>query len=191
MKLYDTWERYFNPKHPKHIYQRARFNWFMDRICGEKFLDVGCAGGLGLFLAAEKDFIKELHGVDKNPESIKEAKLRLRKYVDKKFVLRAGKAEKLEKENGYFDCVMCGETLEHLNNDKMAMAELSRVTNPGGIILISVPDRGHTSIQHVRLYNKLSLRKLITDSGCKVIEEDTMKSANTRYYYLLAKAIKL
>lgn len=190
MKLYDTWERYFNPKHPKHEYQRARFDWFFKRIHGEKILDVGCAGGLGLYLAGDISGIKEMHGIDVNSESIKQAENRLKKYPDKVIVLQTGRAEKLNEETGYFDCVMCGETLEHLKDDKPAMAELGRVTKPGGTLLISVPDRGHTSIQHLRLYTKDSLRKLIEGAGFTVIEEDTLKSASIKYYYLLVRAIK-
>lgn len=191
MKLYDTWERYFDLQHPKHKYQRARFRWLVERVKGKKFLDVGCAGGLSLYLVAKNEVIKELHGVDINPESIKDAESRLRKCPDKKTILQVGRAECLEKESNYFGTVMCVETLEHLKDDRPAMAELYRVTKTGGTLLVSVPDRGHTSIQHLRLYTKDSLRKLTEGAGFTVVEEYTMPSApRQRYWYLLLRAIK-
>lgn len=189
-KLYDTWERYYNPKHPKHKYQRARHHWILKRIKGKKLLDVGCAGGLALYLAGTIDEIKELHGIDINSISIKQAERRLIKYSDKKIVLNVGYAENINRENEYFDCIICGETLEHLPDDTIAVKEMYRVMKKNGILIISVPDRGHISKQHLRLYTNSSLKKLVENAGFKVIEEDTMKSAHKKYYYLLLVAIK-
>ena len=49
MKQFNTWERYFDPKHPSHQYQVTRHEWFIDRVHGPKLLDVGCLGGLALY----------------------------------------------------------------------------------------------------------------------------------------------
>jgi len=190
MKQENTWERYFDPKHPKHVYQVARHGWFMDRVVGGRLLDVGCSGGLALFLAGKKDFITELHGVDINKNTIELARKRLERYKDKIVCLHIGRAEILPEETDYFDCVMCGETLEHVSDDILAAKELARVIKPGGTLLISVPKEGHLSKKHVRLYTKRSLYNLIVNAGFDLIEQSEMK-ASRRGYYLLLKAEKV
>lgn len=190
LKLYDTWERYFSPVHPKHKYQVSRFKWFYDRLTPGKFLDVGCAGGLGLWLAGKRNDITDLHGIDINPDSIQQAKERLGIYKNKNVVLHSGSADNIPENDLYFDCVMCGETLEHVKNDYAVMSEIGRVTASGGRLLVSVPYKGHLSKQHIRLYDNNSLKKLIENNNFYVITEDKMH-ASSKGYYLLMKATKL
>jgi SAM-dependent methyltransferase len=38
-----------------------------------------------------------------------------------------------------FDAVVCGEVLEHLDDDATALGELARVLRPGGLLVVSVP----------------------------------------------------
>jgi len=189
MKQFNTWERYFDPKHPKHIYQVVRHGWFMDRVHGDKLLDVGCSGGLGLFLAGKKPDIGELHGIDICENTINLSRKRLACYKNKLIILYVAPAEKMPESDNYFDCVMCGETLEHVTDDKIAALEIARVTRAGGTLLVSVPKEGHLSKEHVRLYTKGGLRDLIANAGFDIIEESEMK-ASPRGYYLLLKAIK-
>jgi len=42
-------------------------------------------------------------------------------------------------EGGSFEVVVCNHVLEHVPDDRRAVAELARVTAPGGVALISVP----------------------------------------------------
>jgi SAM-dependent methyltransferase len=45
----------------------------------------------------------------------------------------------LELPDGAFDAVLCSHVLEHVPDDRAAMAELRRVTAPGGFTLVMVP----------------------------------------------------
>jgi SAM-dependent methyltransferase len=45
----------------------------------------------------------------------------------------------LELPDGAFDAVLCSHVLEHVADDARAMAELRRVTAPGGFCLVMVP----------------------------------------------------
>lgn len=188
MKQFNTWERYFDPKHPKNKYQVARHTWIIDRVCGGRLLDVGCSGGLALFLAGNKQFVKELHGIDICEDTIMLSRQRLTS-VNKFVCLTVAKAEKIPREPDYFDCVICGETLEHVSDDKVVASEMFRVMKDGGTLIISVPKNGHLSKEHVRLYSKESLRFLITEAGFKVVEEAEMR-ASVSGYYLLLRAVK-
>jgi SAM-dependent methyltransferase len=42
-------------------------------------------------------------------------------------------------EDAAFDGIVCGEVLEHLDEDRAAVREFARVLRPGGIVLASVP----------------------------------------------------
>ena len=53
----------------------------------------------------------------------------------------------LDLPDGAFDAVICSHVLEHVDDDAAAMAELRRVTAPGGFCLVMVPlalDRART-----------------------------------------------
>jgi len=39
----------------------------------------------------------------------------------------------------FFDLVICSHVLEHVKNDRLAIAELFRVTKPGGLAIVPVP----------------------------------------------------
>jgi len=45
----------------------------------------------------------------------------------------------LQLETGSFDAVLCSHVLEHVPDDAVAMAELRRITAPGGWCLVMVP----------------------------------------------------
>ncbi|MEA2139071.1 MAG: hypothetical protein QOG56_2221 [Solirubrobacteraceae bacterium] len=52
----------------------------------------------------------------------------------------------LELPDGAFDAVLCSHVLEHVPDDARAMAELRRITAPGGFCLVMVPlDLGRTT----------------------------------------------
>jgi SAM-dependent methyltransferase len=88
--------------------------------------------------------------------------------------------------DGLFDLVLCNHVLEHIEDDRAAMAELHRVVRPGGLAVVSVPllDDGPTfedpSISspedrkryfgergHVRFYG-LDLRDRLEAAGFRV-----------------------
>lgn len=48
-------------------------------------------------------------------------------------------AECLPFKVGVFDTVVCTEVIEHLNDDRTGVAELARVLQPGGRLVLSVP----------------------------------------------------
>jgi SAM-dependent methyltransferase len=47
--------------------------------------------------------------------------------------------ERLELPDGAFDAILCSHVLEHVDDDRAAMAELARVLAPGGWLAVLVP----------------------------------------------------
>ena len=76
--------------------------------------------------------------------------------------------------DGSFDGAVLGEVLEHVEDDRGALAELARVLRPGGVLALSVPanPRLHGPSDewagHVRRYTRPALIEACTSSGLTV-----------------------
>ena len=77
-----------------------------------------------------------------------------------------------------FDVVIVSEVLEHIPEDRAAMAEIQRVVRPGGLAAITVPRRGPEEVcwalseeyhnnpgGHVRIYRGTELLGRLCDAG--------------------------
>lgn len=75
---------------------------------------------------------------------------------------------------GALDLVTCLDTLEHIEDDVGALAEVFRVLKPGGHALFTVPahpflfSAHDRALHHVRRYQKAELREKIVAAGFKV-----------------------
>jgi SAM-dependent methyltransferase len=97
----------------------------------ERALDVGCgAGALALALAPH---VAQVIGVDRVPELL--ALARERAPDNATFV--EGDANALEFEDASFDLVGTLRTLHHVTRPELVLAELARVTRPGGRVLVA------------------------------------------------------
>jgi SAM-dependent methyltransferase len=98
----------------------------------ERVLDVGTgAGALALALAPHA---REVVGVDVVPELLAQARRRAEGVTNVSFV--EGDATALPFELGAFDLVGTLRTLHHVARPELVVAELARVTRPGGRILV-------------------------------------------------------
>jgi SAM-dependent methyltransferase len=106
---------------------------------GRRILDVGC--GLGMYVRRFRAFSADVHGVDVDPDKVAEAARELPN-------LQVAPAETLPFADGRFDVVLLHEVLEHVTDDRRALAEALRVTGAGGRVLIFVPNRGYPFETH-------------------------------------------
>ena len=76
--------------------------------------------------------------------------------------------------DGTAAAVVCGEVLEHLPDDRAAVAEMYRVLAPGGLALITVPafqrlwDDNDEWASHFRRYDPGQLDRLFEEAGFEV-----------------------
>jgi SAM-dependent methyltransferase len=96
-----------------------------------RVLDVGT--GAGVVALAVAPFVRGVVGVDVVPELL--AAARRDAPANTSFV--EGDAEKLPFEDGEFDLVACRRTLHHVRRPELAVAEIARVTAPGGRVLVN------------------------------------------------------
>lgn len=92
----------------------------------------------------------------------------------------AADALRLPFPDGKFDAVIASEVLEHIPDDRQAMAEVARVTRPGGRVAVTVPrfwpeavcwlfsSEYHSSEGgHVRIYRLSQLVGRLRDAGLR------------------------
>ncbi|MHB8420746.1 MAG: class I SAM-dependent methyltransferase [Myxococcales bacterium] len=76
--------------------------------------------------------------------------------------------------DGAFPTVGCFDVLEHLNDDRTAIAELARVCQPGGLVLASVPafrwlwSAHDVALGHRRRYTRGQVEMLFTSAGLRL-----------------------
>ncbi len=106
---------------------------------GKRVLEAGC--GTGLILARLAEIAKEAVGVDQSPGMLATARARGLDVYEADLVA-------LPFDDASFDTVCSFKVLAHVENIRAALAELARVTKPGGHLVLE-------------FYNPQSLRGLI------------------------------
>lgn len=100
---------------------------FVQRFAdGRDLLEVGC--GTGLLLQRFREFARSARGVDLSPGMLEHARARGLDVLE-------GSATALPFENDAFDVVCSFKVLAHVREIKLALAEMTRVTRPGGTVI--------------------------------------------------------
>ena len=97
-----------------------------------RILDVGC--GIGTYVEKFRLFSGDVHGVDVDPERVALASKALPN-------IRVAAAESLPYPDRSFDFVFLHEVIEHVTDDRQAIAEAVRVTDRGGHVVVYAPNR--------------------------------------------------
>jgi 2-polyprenyl-3-methyl-5-hydroxy-6-metoxy-1,4-benzoquinol methylase len=145
--------------------------------------DIGCANGLfGELLKKRQRCV--VTGVDSDSELVNIARARLDNVI-------SGDIEEIIDREilGRFDCIVCGDLLEHLNNPWKVIGALKRHLKKGGLFIASVPNVANWAIiyemlkgrwdyvpfsilsgTHLRFFTKHSLKELFEDTGYRTRE---------------------
>lgn len=150
----------------------------------KRVLEIGC--GEGLFGKKLKELYGcEVWGIELFPESAAVAK----KNLDK--VLVGDVAVAIDKlPNNYFDCVVCNDVLEHLEDPYSVIERLRAKLVKNGIIVSSIPnvryfhnlyslimakeweyqDAGILDKTHLRFFTINSIRNMFTRHGYEIVK---------------------
>jgi SAM-dependent methyltransferase len=156
-----------------------------DRLFGEAeatVVDVGCGlGASRLYLPPRSRFI----GVEVSSRTLELAR---RLHGETVVDFRRGGFPNLPVDSQSCDLTLCLEVLEHVEDDRQAVAELARVTKQGGHLLVSVPRTYYwpayrTLIGHYRHYTPSSLGALLAGGGFEVVYQFPQFVAFWRRYH--------
>jgi SAM-dependent methyltransferase len=112
-----------------------RFYAMLARRYGQRdsrLLEIG--SGLG-HLVGQLEEAFDTYGVDVNHWAVKESQT-----VAEKTLLQTASAEALPFAEGAFGVVVIKHIVEHLPHPERAIAEIGRVTSPGGYLILSTPN---------------------------------------------------
>jgi O-antigen biosynthesis protein len=113
----------------------ARYRWAAEVVSG-RVLDAACGTGHGTALLARVADVAV--GVDFAPPALERARREHGAVAE----FREGDLRDLPFDDAVFDHALCFEAIAHVREPETVVDELRRVLRPGGLLLISAPNRG-------------------------------------------------
>jgi SAM-dependent methyltransferase len=170
--------------------------------CGERLLDRGCGGGRHAFQAVWLG--ARVVALDAQAAEVSSVRDTIGAMVDAGEVgtedeagVVQGNALTLPFCDGSFDRVIAAEVLEHIPDDRSAMAELSRVLRPGGTMAVTVPRYGPEMVNwalsheyhnvpggHIRIYRRSTLLERLTGAGLKPLASHHAHALHSPYWWV-------
>jgi len=120
--------------------RRLRMIGHWAKLPGARVLEAGC--GVGAYSSQiRRRYSLFVEAFDLEIERVREAR------ADTPHALVAA-AENLPYRPNLFDIILSNEVIEHVADDRQAVAEMVRVLKPGGRIVLFCPNRGYPVEQH-------------------------------------------
>ena len=105
-------------------------------VAGRDVLDIACGEGYGSALLAQS--AKSVVGVDVDPNAVAHA---ASKYGGGNARFLHGECVAIPAGEASVDVVVSFETIEHISEHEVFLSEIRRVLRPGGLVIISTPER--------------------------------------------------
>jgi SAM-dependent methyltransferase len=159
-----TAPEFVGPRHE--LRERLLLDLFLSAAPGPQVLDAGAGQGTMSMRLERLGF--EVTSTDVSAAAVDVLRDRLAGEVERASVTDLPFAD------SSFDGAVLGEVLEHVEEDEQALAEISRVLRPGGVIAISVPanpklfGRSDEWAGHVRRYTRPALLEACSAAGLTV-----------------------
>jgi SAM-dependent methyltransferase len=146
-------------------------------VQASRLLDLGCGDGTNLLWLGE--FAEHLYGSDYN--LVRLARARVRSPVATIFLADILNYPTID---GCFDVVFFNHVIEHIPDDRVALATAYRILAPGGLLVLGTPNEGawwwqlaykrapelRRTTDHVHFYTAASIRQKMQDIGFNVFE---------------------
>ena len=161
------WQQISKSITDRNIFVVARYNMVLNQIgnCkGEKILDIGCGDGALTYLLACRTKAQVI-GIDISNEAISFARKKTGHIRNIEFLTAS--AYHLPFDNKSIDYVISSDVIEHLVKPQILLAEIMRVFNEAGKVIITTPLRfTETPLDkmHVKEFFESDFIKLLTDS---------------------------
>ena len=130
-------------------------NNFDKSISKKNVLDIGCGGGLISESLAKKK--AKVTGLDENICSIKQAKKHAKISSLKITYINQSIDSFFKKNKKKFDLILCLEVLEHVDNVKKTLDKITKLLNPGAILILSTINRNLKSLIFAKIFGEYIL----------------------------------
>ncbi len=176
---------------PRHDYRESlMLRLLLPAMPGPRVLNAGAgAGSMTLRLAA---LGLRTTSLDESPELCAHLQHELsERPVQGRHIVRVGDVSRLGLSDASFDAVVCGEVLEHVDDDRGALVEIARVLRPSGVLVMSVPldpfryDWTDFWAGHRRRYTEAGLTRRLTDAGFEVADIRTWGFPLSRAFHAM------
>ena len=166
---------------------------------GSLVLDAGCGSGRHLRALAKLPNLKII-GIDRNGSDLNDALTGLKNMPDAlsdNYLVSLADIKNLPFASASFDCVICSEVLEHIEEHENALKELVRILKPQGNLVVSVPryfsekicwliSPAYSSEEggHIRIYKKKKLQNMLANQGIKCWKINYKHALHAPYWWL-------
>jgi len=131
-----------------------------------KILDVGCGEG-SFSLSMKKKFNAEVWGVEINKSASEIAKQNIDKILAGEILTVIDIIP-----NGYFDCIVFNDVLEHMVDPYAVLEKVKVKLTPVGVIVCSIPNVRHINV----------LKKLLIEGQWKYEDEGIIDKTHLRFF---------
>jgi SAM-dependent methyltransferase len=167
---------------------------------GERALDLGCGAGRHAFELLRRG--AAVVAFDRDGAGLKEAAAVLTAMLDTEApgghaLAVRGDALRLPFPDEAFDRIVVSEVLEHVVDDRGALAEIARVLRPGGTVACTVPrwfpehvcwllsqDYSDAPGGHIRIYRRPNLEAKLRAVGLDVVGHHHAHGLHSAYWWL-------
>lgn len=166
----------------------------------QRLLDIGCGNGRHMAAAFDRG-VGLVIGADANLDDLGQARNRMHFHQSVRnggpWGVSGADVTRLPFADAAFSVVICSEVLEHIPDDAAAIAEMIRVLEKEGLLVVSVPNRWPETIcwllsrqyrtsegGHIRIYRKGTLRRRIESAGMTHIRTHWAHSLHVPYWWL-------
>jgi ubiquinone/menaquinone biosynthesis C-methylase UbiE len=155
-------------------------------LTGTLWLDAGCGTGtLARWLAGRGCSVL---GVDAAPEMLAVANqsLQSESLSNRLSFVRVSTIARLALDDRSLDGILCSSVLEYLVNPSACLTEFARVLKPGGLLVVSVPNRNSIARRLQLACHRLGA--VLGQSCCKFLEYSRHQYSSSEFDRLLARS---
>ncbi len=169
---------------------------------GMTLIDVGCGQGRHSYEAFRRG--AHVTAFDMNESDLAEVKamfgameLEGEAGPPASAVVQHGDARAMDFPDAAFDRVIASEILEHIHEDEQVMAELFRITKPGGLVAVTVPRNWPEQVcwklsdeyhevegGHIRIYRASDLVEKLQRAGFEPYGQHHAHALHSPYWWL-------